>query len=119
MVPMSPVRSRLMCSRATKAVQPLHEGRLGVRLCADLWATLLHNALSPFDRSLVRHTRTHVASVPHRTGSGCGRVVVEESRPQNSEAAFVLVKKKRTNFTELRVQQAIRRILIATVKMHV
>ena len=63
MGPMSPVRSRLMCSRATKAVQPLHEGRLGVRLCADLCVPFLHNALPPFDRSLMLNTRTHMASV--------------------------------------------------------
>ena len=97
MGPMSPVRSRLMRSRATKAVQPLHEGRLGVRLCADLWKSLLHNALPPFDRSWVCGTHAHVVSATHPSRRSCGRGLVEQTLPQNSEAAFVLVKKKRTN----------------------
>ena len=96
MGPTSLVRSRLMCSRATTGVQPLHEGRLGVRLCADLWAPLLHNGLSPFDRSLMHGTHAHVVSATHRTSSGCGRGLVEQRYPQNSFAAFVLLTILRT-----------------------
>ena len=97
MGPMSPVRSRLMRSRATKDVQPLHEGRIGVRLCADLCVPLPHNALSPFNRPLAHDTHAHVVSVIGASRRSCGRGVAEQSAPPNSESAFVLVKKKRTN----------------------
>ena len=84
------------CSGARCAVAHLNLTRRLSRACrcANLWSPLLRNALPAFNRSLMHGTHAHVVSATHRTGSGCGHGVREQTLPQvcaetHSEATFV------------------------------
>ena len=82
------------CSGARCAVAHLDRTRRLSRACrcADLWKSLLRNAFEPFHRSLMHGTHAYVVSATHRTGRGCGHGIGEQSCPQNSATAFVLLK---------------------------
>ena len=84
--PMTPQPLRFMCSGAVLPLQCFTLGVPTARLPADLWATLLYNAVVPCWRTFARCTHCHVGSTPGATLMGCGRGVAAQSRPQNSDA---------------------------------
>ena len=86
MGPMTPQPLRFMCSGAVLPLQCFTLGVPTARLPADLWATLLYNAVVPCWRTFARRTHCHVGSAPGATRMGCGRGVAAQRYAQNSDA---------------------------------
>ena len=86
MGPMTPQPLRFMCSGAVLPLQCFTLGVPTARLPADLWPTLLYNAVVPCWRTFARNTRHPPDSVSVAKRRSCGRGVAAQSRPQNSDA---------------------------------
>ena len=84
--PMTPQPLRFMCSGAVLPLQCFTLGVPTARHPADLWPTLLYNAVVPCWRTFAQNTRHPPGSVSVAKRRSCGRGVAAQSCTQNSDA---------------------------------